>query len=553
MAPSWRSHASPCPRCPRAVHGLRERRAPGARRGLPRSEGTLVFTRELVKEGKLGFWRWFWGDGVLGPTGGTIRSMWPGRGRPSAGGPRSRHRAQYTENRQLIGRSCAPPGADESRMPRFSKPDTRVHDALRRIGPLPVLGGTVSRIRRWRTTRTGRRATWCRDRVRRGLRREPPTLRQLGGQRAPDPRAHDPPGGHAARPPRARADRARGRDLPLPGALPRRRAPRRGQLHVHAVTVAAYSETAADLRGAHTDTAHLAGLLHDVGKLLMPAAFGVQPLEDIAAAGPSAPPAPSSSASYSASTTRRGRAAGGAERARRRRHPRDRLPPRRPDRARLPVARGRVRASRGRLAHLVAGDDPDRELLASRSSASTPAPSCWTRSPSSAGVAPYRCDGRSRRRRRPARGGRAHRRPDRPAQPPLLARHRPPRARRRRRGRAADLRRRRLQGRQRGPRPPRRRPRPDRGRARARPPRRRRPARRRRVRRLGPEGGDAGRRAADAIIETSRARCRSSSSRRPRSGSRSAHRDAPAAPRSWSSLEAADRDLSRAARARSTR
>ena len=27
------------------------------------------------------------------------------------------------------------------------KPDTRVHDALRRIGPLPVLGGTVSRIR----------------------------------------------------------------------------------------------------------------------------------------------------------------------------------------------------------------------------------------------------------------------------------------------------------------------------------------------------------------------------------------------------------------------
>src|SRR3954452_20405911 len=32
-------------------------------------------------------------------------------------------------------------------MPRFAKPDTRVHDALRRIGPLPVLGGTVARIR----------------------------------------------------------------------------------------------------------------------------------------------------------------------------------------------------------------------------------------------------------------------------------------------------------------------------------------------------------------------------------------------------------------------
>src|ERR1044072_6356556 len=32
-------------------------------------------------------------------------------------------------------------------MPRYDSPDTRVHDALRRIGPLPVLGGTVARIR----------------------------------------------------------------------------------------------------------------------------------------------------------------------------------------------------------------------------------------------------------------------------------------------------------------------------------------------------------------------------------------------------------------------
>src|SRR3954469_20910556 len=31
-------------------------------------------------------------------------------------------------------------------MPR-SAPDTRVHDARRRIGPLPVLSGTVARIR----------------------------------------------------------------------------------------------------------------------------------------------------------------------------------------------------------------------------------------------------------------------------------------------------------------------------------------------------------------------------------------------------------------------
>jgi diguanylate cyclase (GGDEF)-like protein/putative nucleotidyltransferase with HDIG domain len=60
----------------------------------------------------------------------------------------------------------------------------------------------------------------------------------------------------------------------------------RGQLHVHAVTVAAYAYTAAELRGAHTDTAHLAGLLHDVGKLLMPAAFGVVVLEEIAGEEP---------------------------------------------------------------------------------------------------------------------------------------------------------------------------------------------------------------------------------------------------------------------------
>src|ERR1700741_4737786 len=32
-------------------------------------------------------------------------------------------------------------------MPRFQNPDPRVHDALRRIGPLPVLGGTVARVR----------------------------------------------------------------------------------------------------------------------------------------------------------------------------------------------------------------------------------------------------------------------------------------------------------------------------------------------------------------------------------------------------------------------
>src|SRR5262249_8358045 len=71
-----------------------------------------------------------------------------GEGRPAPGRPRSRHRPPHTENRPVAARSCAPAsGPMTFRMPRFSQPDTRVHDALRRIGPLPVLGGTVARIR----------------------------------------------------------------------------------------------------------------------------------------------------------------------------------------------------------------------------------------------------------------------------------------------------------------------------------------------------------------------------------------------------------------------
>ena len=46
--------------------------------------------------------------------------------------------------------------ADESSwMARHEKPDTRVHDALKRIGPLPVLGGTVARIRTLATDPNG--------------------------------------------------------------------------------------------------------------------------------------------------------------------------------------------------------------------------------------------------------------------------------------------------------------------------------------------------------------------------------------------------------------
>jgi diguanylate cyclase (GGDEF)-like protein/putative nucleotidyltransferase with HDIG domain len=56
----------------------------------------------------------------------------------------------------------------------------------------------------------------------------------------------------------------------------------RGQMHLHAVTVAAYAAAAAEMCGADADTAHLAGLLHDVGKLVLPLAFGEEVLEAIA-------------------------------------------------------------------------------------------------------------------------------------------------------------------------------------------------------------------------------------------------------------------------------
>ncbi|MDA0168996.1 GGDEF domain-containing protein [Solirubrobacter taibaiensis] len=171
--------------------------------------------------------------------------------------------------------------------PQYDKPDTRVHDALKRIGPLPVLGGTVSRIRTLANDPNGTTT----DLVQVIESDEAFSANLL---RYANSAAH-------ARPIRARTIRQAvtllGRRALVRIALEAEtyrfleRFPggahlSRGQLHVHAVTVAAYSATAADLRGAQTDSAHLAGLLHDVGKLLMPAAFGVVPLEEIAAQAP---------------------------------------------------------------------------------------------------------------------------------------------------------------------------------------------------------------------------------------------------------------------------
>src|SRR3954452_6056215 len=168
-----------------------------------------------------------------------------------------------------------------------AKPDTRVHDALRRIGPLPVLGGTVSRIKALADnphTTTGDLAQVVESDESCSA-----NLRRYATSAA------------NARPIRARTMRQAitlvGRRalvrLALEAATYRflERFPggahlSRGQLHVHAVSVAAYAATAAELTGAHTDTDHLAGLLHDVGKLLMPAAFGIEAIEQVTREAP---------------------------------------------------------------------------------------------------------------------------------------------------------------------------------------------------------------------------------------------------------------------------
>jgi diguanylate cyclase (GGDEF)-like protein/putative nucleotidyltransferase with HDIG domain len=61
----------------------------------------------------------------------------------------------------------------------------------------------------------------------------------------------------------------------------------RGQLHVHAVTVAATAAAAAELVGLPKELPHLAGLLHDCGKLVMPLAFGEEAMDELAARYPS--------------------------------------------------------------------------------------------------------------------------------------------------------------------------------------------------------------------------------------------------------------------------
>ncbi|MGH2883211.1 MAG: HDOD domain-containing protein, partial [Solirubrobacteraceae bacterium] len=60
----------------------------------------------------------------------------------------------------------------------------------------------------------------------------------------------------------------------------------RGQLHLHAVTVATLASEVARQAAVPVETAHLAGLLHDFGKLVLPLAFGEQPTDQLALTHP---------------------------------------------------------------------------------------------------------------------------------------------------------------------------------------------------------------------------------------------------------------------------
>src|SRR3954452_4610615 len=63
----------------------------------------------------------------------------------------------------------------------------------------------------------------------------------------------------------------------------------RGELHVHAISVASVAAAAAEQVRAHGDGPHLGGLLHDIGRYVLPIAFGEQACDEIAVLAPSGP------------------------------------------------------------------------------------------------------------------------------------------------------------------------------------------------------------------------------------------------------------------------
>jgi len=168
--------------------------------------------------------------------------------------------------------------------------DASLAGAVREIGELPVLDRTVMRV-----------LALCRD-------EDSPTAEIISTLENDTAFATNllrfANSAHAARPMRARTIRQAvmmaGRDrigrLALEAATCRflERAAGNGHasvglMQVHATAVASCSLELAHRTGVDADVAHLAGLLHDVGKLVMPLAFGEQSLDEIAAKAPAGP------------------------------------------------------------------------------------------------------------------------------------------------------------------------------------------------------------------------------------------------------------------------
>ena len=67
MDPRWTVRLPPGVRTPFTVYVNGVRQEPGSDYEV--AAGALLFSRPLVKEGKLGFWKWFWGAFGIGHYG----------------------------------------------------------------------------------------------------------------------------------------------------------------------------------------------------------------------------------------------------------------------------------------------------------------------------------------------------------------------------------------------------------------------------------------------------------------------------------------------------